>query len=633
MRFRCFDFFQWILISVLVVACERRVAEHILPRRASSLVLNDSNASAVTPKTDTPKTDTPKTDVPKTSQELQSEALAVLDRSCVGCHSATNIQGNFGALDNVEAMLASGRYLVAGSPERSLIYTKLAPGGNMPPSGALKPEEVDLIQDWIASLKEVETVPLEIHDVIDIIEKDFNQNVPLADRSQVRYFSFHVANNVGSSQTTLDNMRKAFFKVLNSVSRSPALIMPVAVAPKSLIYRLKLNEIAVPVKVFEDLMLDFYPFTLQFVENGENALFLQTAKRDAALRTAIGSPNYLIRADWWIATATLPIPYERLLQLGLTQAELDLPLGIDILANLRGNQVMRSGFKNSGVSSQNRMVERHSQSNGLAYWLSYDFSLLEASQNIFSNPLGPKPLNSEKSFLHAGGEVIFQLPNGLFGYRLVDTSGAILDKGPTNIVKQNDAPPQFVSAIVNGVSCMNCHGSGLVYKKDEIRAFSTANASVFSAPELEQIGKLYPEDHFFKGAMDKDNSFYFKALSQLGIDPKLPDQVNQAYRFFNRSLNKSDVKWELGISEESMNGLLVKDPFRTQWTSLNSGGVISREELSLLQTQALEQTRLDVKVTEPRLGDYLVTPGCMSESQTRMNNCLVKRVKKDEVTP
>ncbi|WP_176736889.1 c-type cytochrome domain-containing protein [Oligoflexus tunisiensis] len=608
-------------LLILVGACESSPSIPVLSR------FNGANKKVEETKApiDTKKA-TPTPDQDADAVDLQAEALAILDRACVSCHSATNIQGNFGSLDNVEAMLASGRYIVAGKPERSLVYTKLAPVGNMPPSGALKPEEAETIKQWILGLKAVEVVPLKDIQVVDLIQKDLQTNVPVAEQDQVRYFSLHVANNVGTNEAGMENLRKAFFKVVNSLSRSPALVKPVAVDPKKLIYRVKLNELGIPVQVFESVMTDFYPFSQQFVNNVSDNAAQQAAQNDQALRDATGSANYLIRADWFIATATLPLPYERLLQLGADQAALDAQLGVNIVDNLANDRVLRAGFKNSGVSSQNRMIERHSQNNGLAYWISYDFARLDQIENLFANPLGPTGTSPTKAFQHDGGEIIFQLPNGMLAYRLINNAGVILDKGPTSIVKQNDAPSQFLTAIVNGVSCMNCHQSGLLYKKDEIRAFALANVGAFSAAEMEKLLNLYPEDKVFKETMDKDNALYFNSLKQLGIDPLKPDPVNQAFRFFNRSLSKNDVKEELGISEAVLDSLLQNEPYRTQWTSLRNLGFISRQELSLLQSQALEQARIEVNIANPQVGDFLATPDCMFASQVQMDNCLIAPV-------
>jgi serine/threonine-protein kinase len=72
----------------------------------------------------------------------------------------------------------------------------------------------------------------------------------------------------------------------------------------------------------------------------------------------------MIRIDWFVATATLPIPYEILLQQGENHGALDAKLGIDRSRAVAENRVMRSGFKQSGVSSQNRIMERMEQGNG-----------------------------------------------------------------------------------------------------------------------------------------------------------------------------------------------------------------------------------------------------------------------------
>ncbi|MDQ3231398.1 MAG: cytochrome c, partial [Pseudobdellovibrionaceae bacterium] len=365
------NYSPWIFILLLMGACSSSPSIPVLSKISGVEKIEENK----TPPQNQAADQTP-AETPVAKGNLQAEALAILDRACVSCHSAKNIQGNFGSLDNVEAMIASNRYIVAGAPERSLIYTKLAPVGNMPPSGALKPEEAATIKSWIASLKAVQIVPLKETTVLDVIQKDLQLNVPAADQNQVRYFTFHVPNNVGTNDASLEAMRKAFAKVVNSLSRSPVLVKPVAVNAKKLIYRIKLDEIGVPVQVFEDVMRDFYPFSKQFVNTVSDAVSIQASQNDTNLRTATASSNYLIRADWFIATATMPVPYERLMQLGADQAALDAQLGVNINANLAANRVLRSGFKNSGVSSQNRVIERHSQNNGLSYWISYDFARL-----------------------------------------------------------------------------------------------------------------------------------------------------------------------------------------------------------------------------------------------------------------
>ena len=110
------------------------------------------------------------------------------------------------------------------------------------------------------------------------------------------------------------------------------------------------------------------------------------------------------------------------------------------LLNAPGVRVWRAGTNNSGVSNHNRVIERHSSQHG-AYWKSYDFAGSVGTQNIFNHPL---------SFTHDGGEVIFNLPNGLQGYYVTNASGFRLDDAPISIVSN---PAASDPTVRNGLSC------------------------------------------------------------------------------------------------------------------------------------------------------------------------------------
>ena len=86
----------------------------------------------------------------------------------------------------------------------------------------------------------------------------------------------------------------------------------------------------------------------------------------------------------------------------------------------RGCVSGEQGTNNSGVSNNNRVIERHTSRYG-AYWKSYDFAGSVGTQNIFTHPL---------SFTHDGGEVVFNLPNGLQAYYVTNASGFRLDACP-----------------------------------------------------------------------------------------------------------------------------------------------------------------------------------------------------------
>lgn len=563
----------------------------------------------------------------KSDLDLRAEALAILETSCSSCHNPNNAQGGFGTIENVEDMIASQIYIVPRDPEKSLLFTRLGPGGNMPPSAPLDKASVEIIRKWIAGLEISKNKPLSENEVLGLVRRDLENNVTAGLKPSTRYLSFHIPSNLGISSEGLQDLRLSMLKVINSLSRSPALVKPLAIDPQKLVYRLKLDELGISPSLFDAVMADYYPFSQRFIRLGEEKGARQAAEDHTFLRTETGTDNFVLRADWFMATATLPEPYARLLNLGAEQASLDAQLGVNILQNIADKKVMRAGFKNSNVSTQNRIIERHSQANGLAYWISYDFVSNEGVNNIFSLPLGPVGAGFDaRAFQHDGGEIIFQLPNGLFGFYLSNAEGVALDKGPTSIVKQNSAPAQFLTAIVNGISCMSCHHQGLIAKADELRPFFQSNGGGFSSAELSQLFNLYPDNAAMKEAMGKDNAFYLRANKDLGIDVTKPDPLNQAYRYYNRGLTRADVREELGISDASLNSLMTLEPFRSQWTSLlQLGGFIKREEFNLLLGSAYRTVKPQVEPIEPLAGDLLMTPSCMFADTLQTDNCLIRK--------
>lgn len=98
----------------------------------------------------------------------------------------------------------------------------------------------------------------------------------------------------------------------------------------------------------------------------------------------------MVRGDWFVAAASRPPLYHQVLQLPETDRELEKLLQVDVDENLRTRKVWRAGFNGSGVSQNNRLIERHESdlTNG-AYWKSYDFGGNDGRKNLFAHPLGP----------------------------------------------------------------------------------------------------------------------------------------------------------------------------------------------------------------------------------------------------
>src|SRR5262249_36207258 len=150
-----------------------------------------------------------------------------------------------------------------------------------------------------------------------------------------------------------------------------------------------------------------------------------------------------IRTDWFIATASRAPLYYDLLQLPSTDKGLERLVQGDAATNIDELTAFRAGFNGSGVSKNNRIIERRASRYG-AYWKTYDYAENVDKQNVFERPLGPPP--ARNSFVHAGGEMIFHLPNGLLGYLLVGNRGQRVDKAPVEIVSDPERPEKAVEA-------------------------------------------------------------------------------------------------------------------------------------------------------------------------------------------
>ena len=211
-----------------------------------------------------------------------------------------------------------------------------------------------------------------------------------------------------------------------------------------------------------------------------------------------------VHADWFIAQASLPPLYHDLLSLPFTDRELETRLEVDVIRNILnapGVRVWRAGTNNSGVSNNNRVIERHTSRYG-AYWKSYDFAGSVGTQNIFTHPL---------SFTHDGGEVVFNLPNGLQGYYITNATGFRLDDAPINIVSN---PAASDPTVRNGLSCFGCHTEGVKTFEDEVRSVIESNTT--PAYDKEQALRLYVEQSRLDAHLQADMNRYQAALEATG---------------------------------------------------------------------------------------------------------------------
>ena len=96
-------------------------------------------------------------------------------------------------------MIKSGRYLIPGQPDASEIVARLAPQGNMPPSGEFASEDYETLVQWIQDLVVEDTEPLSNFDELTYIRQDLEQ-IQIATRPFIRYFSLRTSYNGKASK-------------------------------------------------------------------------------------------------------------------------------------------------------------------------------------------------------------------------------------------------------------------------------------------------------------------------------------------------------------------------------------------------------------------------------------------------
>ncbi|MEZ6143922.1 MAG: hypothetical protein R3B91_00530 [Planctomycetaceae bacterium] len=294
-----------------------------------------------------------------------------------------------------------------------------------------------------------------------------------------------------------------------------------------------------------------------------------------------------------------------------TLNELLTRLGINVQENIKLGQARRGGMFESGVSTQNRLVEYHPSNNG-AFWLSYDFKKNSGKSNLSRFPLGPEgAVEGDKfnqvAFKHDGGEIIFNLPNGLNGYMLVLSDGNRIDEGPVEIVWDTNTTGGSPK-IINGISCMNCHKHGMIDFQDDIRS----GVATFNADAQKKVRELYPEHEEMDRLLDESRRRFLSRLEQAmgrflkqGEDADKPitlfqEPVSFVARNYDKNVNLEAASRELGFKnrDELKNALkggrrlvelglkpLVEEDGsikRSFWDSRESGVSIFQEAASEL---------------------------------------------------
>jgi hypothetical protein len=488
-------------------------------------------------------------------------AFDVLQKHCARCHQAgalsqkdldgvehkrENPASNFGNVLNLAEIASNPHYVLPGNAKGSRLFTEII-NEKMPYDWAngqgkfdpVSPDELAALESWIDSLKKSCDPKLYVShsDMIGMIAEDIEKERIEPRRKGLRYLTLTHLANACVDETAMKVYRQAVIKLLNSLSRSPDVVRFNAIDPGETIIRVNLDELGWSPEDWETI-LKSYPYKMQPDTSFKKLLV-----------SATDSKMPYVRADWFAYTASRPGLYEKLVKLPDDFNKLAKEEGVDIEANLKKFLAVRAGFQVSGVSRNNRMIERHPSKHGY-FWTSYDFAGNKGKQNLYEHPLGPKGKNA---FEHDGGETIFSLPNGFQAYYLNTADGKALKTGPTNIVQDKRAKDL---AVTNGISCMGCHEYGMIKAKDEIRkiALGGPGGKAFSKAELREIDALYIENERMDKILDADAKRFQDALFRAGLDPNLNyngiEMITALSQRYEQDVDLTVAAAELGMTKE-----------------------------------------------------------------------------------
>ena len=477
-------------------------------------------------------------------QNLAQQVSAIFERNCLNCH------GEHGAFTEeiiIEhtALIETGA-VVPGKPIESELYKRLLvndPVKRMPlGQPQLPPAAILTIGNWIqAGASDWEGTSatdgsfITPKKMLDTIEKHVNSLSPF-DRSFARYFTMTHLYNAGETIEALHAYQRALSKLVNSLSWGRTIKVPQPIDPKETIFYIDLRDYEWEIGTNRWRLIETeYPYKIEFNAPTQTSLREQLTN----LREAMDCEVPFIHVDWFLATASLPPLYHDILGFPETDRELEERLEVNVIENLRnapGKRVWRAGFSDSGVSNNNRVVERHLSRYG-AYWKSYDFAGSVDTQNIFTHPL---------SFTHDGGEIVFNLPNGLQAYYLADAGGRRLDAAPINIVSN---PAASDPTVRNGLSCIGCHTEGMKTFEDQVRGVVEKNPN----PPFDKARalQLYTEQTAMAVLVAEDTDRYKQALEATGgvfggIEPVL-----RFHEAFQRPLDVAHAAAAVGLETET----------------------------------------------------------------------------------
>lgn len=503
-----------------------------------------------------PEPEAPAMPVPKRPEDPRAaKAYLVFDQHCTRCHQTGRTQAPraSGGLANILdiAGLARDPLLVRpGLPDASPLYDILvtrhapleiyAPG---PDTLEPRPEDIEAVRNWISELPpSVQTCP----DRKPITSSDRDAWMREAQRLErdqaqdLRFISLIHLYNACVPEQDLAHFGQALNKLVNSLSSAQDPIKLTKLDPNGALFAFRLSTLGWTASQWQLIARDYPELPKTLLPD------------DILAKAGVRLP--MVNGDWLAAAASEPPLYYALLDVPARLEDLAKINDVDLEKDVRISAARRVAIRASDITRGNRLVERHSGTNG-PLWLAYDFATSTGAQDLFERPLGPAATPTIKTpFQPDEIRVTFMLPNGFFAYAVFDGAGNRVDRVLPGIEKpftglESNALEPLTRP---GSNCMACHESGIRVKKDDFRPYATSAAATLS-PEIRDLALgIYSPDLETALLVSGDNERNRKAHEAASLDPGLKIKGEEMVSALaHHYLGASDLKAAVALADVS----------------------------------------------------------------------------------
>lgn len=578
----------------------------------------------------------PRSPVSEPAPELTAAVDSYFAAQCKSCHVRGASAASKAVLASASRVASDTSLVTPGDPMSSALYRSL---NTMPPGNSASAADKKLVEEWIAGLavdqafltaekieppRHASRMAMSMSDESRLVRDHLLAQDDL-DRPFMRYFTFrHLQDGQLPCQSMDDFFEQhmngylaGLNKLVNSLSWEPQVKQVQPIAEGMGIYAIDIRDYGWTAFQWESLIGGQIPGfdEARPYPYGLDPFGAQKDENLAQVAQITGTAVPVMRGDWFVANAGEPFTYKFMLNMPDNVIDFERQLlRMDRIGKIAARDVMRAGFLEggSGVSQNNRLIERMIQPSGGYYWISYDFDrAVSADKRLKQRPLGPAeafPPNQDV-FHGDGGEVIFSLPNNMQGYYLTDGPGGFIPDGPTSVVFFKGESPVSGATISNGSACMTCHVNGPIEGYDQIRA-AVENAGT-DRVTLDAVRALYADDDTLQKAYAADTNRYLDALAAAGGDYNVPEGpgryhhepvTNTIAKYFDE-LDKDLLAAEFGLTFDELKARATtlpssaaKDRLYAWFADLEGRGLVERYEVE----ESWQLVAAAIHLTTPR---------------------------------